>query len=968
MRQLFGSWRPWGRAYFVLFALACSDVPSFVSTKGSSEQQTDSLYGDVWIDDGPNPSRAEDLHTIHGVQGAVGALFDAQGAIICGGTLVSPIHFLTAAHCFDKQPDGSLYVSFPQEPGEHFQEAHRHSWFKPSEGGDLAILTLQTEVPKAIVRRYPKANAGDLDSFIARAKQDEFVIVGFGPHGPDQWQLNVMDGKRRYGYTSGVVMDYAKPPPPAIQVAYNLNHANPIAGDSGSPLFGRDPDTNEYVLIGVYSFGTHWDDPYSSWYAFVGTSGTYDQNIYPYMGADEDADGVPDIVDNCPPRLCLEIGDGRSCANSRQLDRDGDGIGDVCDVCPGLAVPEDAEPDGKSVGDSCGCVGKELAYLPCTKGSTVCEDNFAGSCLFDYDKDGQPLPGLCATLPDEDRDGYPDECEYCPRWDGRYKNSNSHVERDLGVEQLTDRCEGVPLYVFEESVSTYWRKPIPAPGAGGLGVDVVKLTGYPWLGEFSSVSLMHEEVEFRHCSCYDEEGWELDPRYCAQERCQASNAEGFKDGWVAATVSTSRQANSPIPSQQFKAYDSGNHPWPFNPYPPWYSWDTLYWKSYGDINRPSDPVEGQGAESFGVLASVVLRDGGVLASTRDASYKLRTALRAVRSPFYDVIPDDYDLLALLQEPIQNCDVVDCFDFITFPTKFELAVHPYPSDPLPLFVYEGLAAMLLRDGGFSPVSDYLEPALVEALSSRNWTIVTVSEDSGTLARLGMARVGVLIARSGADGLKPIELYDDNGIIRLRELPEFASSSEELARSVQLHQSEKAVYSGRENRLIVMGNEPSIRIYDLGSEFLRQVFVDRTPSTRLGGLTLNRFNQKLYALEISASAEYGDVASIYEYDLGSGSSVQLLSVPYTGTYERTALLADSEDTLILMGSKGAITESWRFIANESGTLEQIGKRVDEGSLFSEPHHSTQSAVMEINGQLFLMDIHHEGFLPDDVIQQL
>ncbi|MCB9734176.1 MAG: HYR domain-containing protein, partial [Deltaproteobacteria bacterium] len=60
------------------------------------------------------------------------------------------------------------------------------------------------------------------------------------------------------------------------------------------------------------------------------------------FGADFDADGIVDAVDNCP-----------TTANTDQTDGDGDGVGDACDVCPAVADADQADGDGNGVGDAC---------------------------------------------------------------------------------------------------------------------------------------------------------------------------------------------------------------------------------------------------------------------------------------------------------------------------------------------------------------------------------------------------------------------------------------------------------------------------------------------------------------------------------------------------------------------------------------------------------------------------------------
>jgi predicted CXXCH cytochrome family protein len=60
------------------------------------------------------------------------------------------------------------------------------------------------------------------------------------------------------------------------------------------------------------------------------------------LPGDEDADGVPDVIDNCPHRY-----------NPDQLDSDGDGIGDACDNCRLVYNPDQVNADGDVFGDAC---------------------------------------------------------------------------------------------------------------------------------------------------------------------------------------------------------------------------------------------------------------------------------------------------------------------------------------------------------------------------------------------------------------------------------------------------------------------------------------------------------------------------------------------------------------------------------------------------------------------------------------
>jgi hypothetical protein len=65
-------------------------------------------------------------------------------------------------------------------------------------------------------------------------------------------------------------------------------------------------------------------------------------NPCPNAPADTDADGIADVVDNCP-----------LVANPGQADTDGDSHGDACDNCPTVANPDQQDSDSDGIGDVC---------------------------------------------------------------------------------------------------------------------------------------------------------------------------------------------------------------------------------------------------------------------------------------------------------------------------------------------------------------------------------------------------------------------------------------------------------------------------------------------------------------------------------------------------------------------------------------------------------------------------------------
>lgn len=140
-----------------------------------------------------------------------------------------------------------------------------------------------------------------------------------------------------------------------------------------------------------------------------------------------------------------------------------------------------------------------------------------------------------------------------------------------------------------------------------------------------------------------------------------------------------------------------------------------------------------------------------------------------------------------------------------------------------------------------------------------------------------------------------------------------------------------------------------------------------SARVGGLALDSVSNVLYSLEIH-ELDGVDVLSVFAYEVGPGRSRKLWSVPWTSSYQKMALLVDTVDTLIVMGSKGALTESWRFHFDENGNFKQVGMRVDEGVLVSEPDHGSRKAVIMLGRQLFVRNVDHGGFFDGPILQEL
>lgn len=110
---------------------------------------------------------------------------------------------------------------------------------------------------------------------------------------------------------------------------------------------------------------------------------------------DEDDDGAPDCIDNCP-----------SVPNADQADTDGDGLGDLCDNCPAVSNPDQTDCDADGQGDICDPdidgdgVANELDACPgnCQGLPTGCDGRPLRDCNNDCSVDGLDLQCIVNEL------------------------------------------------------------------------------------------------------------------------------------------------------------------------------------------------------------------------------------------------------------------------------------------------------------------------------------------------------------------------------------------------------------------------------------------------------------------------------------------------------------------------------------------------------------------------------------------
>ncbi|MDM8007118.1 MAG: thrombospondin type 3 repeat-containing protein [Phycisphaerae bacterium] len=200
--------------------------------------------------------------------------------------------------------------------------------------------------------------------------------------------------------------------------------------DSAGTLLDSNQYNSEYGLRADQAVAADLD---AAGYLVVGGNSATTNNINGYhwnwtiaryapvlceTGADDDADGWPDLCDNCPSAPNADQADtdgdgvGNACddcpsiANADQTDYDADGWGDLCDNCPQVANTDQTDNDDDTFGAACDCNDNDSTVYP---GATELCDGQINDCN---------SPALPAAESDADGDHFVECAVDAGGWNG----------------------------------------------------------------------------------------------------------------------------------------------------------------------------------------------------------------------------------------------------------------------------------------------------------------------------------------------------------------------------------------------------------------------------------------------------------------------------------------------------------------------------------------------------------------------
>uniref|UniRef100_A0A224XSU5 Putative serine protease n=1 Tax=Panstrongylus lignarius TaxID=156445 RepID=A0A224XSU5_9HEMI len=260
-----------GTAFFLFCTgLSCANI---------DEPEDSSEYGVVEGDVGTNCTcglaNKEDQRIVGGEEAKKNeypmiAELSVQGDHICGGTIITKRHVVTAAHCifFPKTLDPlpkdvlDVYVGIHEVRGERSFEGGQHfaieefiahpKYHYKNKIHDIAVILLNDEINFNPHNVAPACLPVGNENIIG----DNLKVLGWGlPAYQANDGTQVLMKANIKAVTDIVCWLIYKHYNIKTNICMYTPEKDACQGDSGGPLLWRDPETNRYVLVAVTSYG-----------------------------------------------------------------------------------------------------------------------------------------------------------------------------------------------------------------------------------------------------------------------------------------------------------------------------------------------------------------------------------------------------------------------------------------------------------------------------------------------------------------------------------------------------------------------------------------------------------------------------------------------------------------------------------------------------------------------------------------
>nr|QHB21581.1 venom S1 protease 45 [Platymeris rhadamanthus] len=195
----------------------------------------------------------------------VGLILKVNNSNVCGGSIITPYHILTAAHCFLSHPG----APFSAVVGEH-------NFFKSNETRFTKVIDIEKTIAYP---KYVNSTIEKYDIAIGVLKEKIVFNQAVGPVCLPNARINLLGeyitamGWGEDMYRNGfplvlqkvhlrvIALEICNSMYPYIemrnrhQICLVAPKRDTCKGDSGSPLVWRNPETNRYTQVAVVSYG-----------------------------------------------------------------------------------------------------------------------------------------------------------------------------------------------------------------------------------------------------------------------------------------------------------------------------------------------------------------------------------------------------------------------------------------------------------------------------------------------------------------------------------------------------------------------------------------------------------------------------------------------------------------------------------------------------------------------------------------